>query len=373
MSRPTCFISAGEISGDDHGAALINACEETIDFFGIAGPAMRQQKIAPIAPMEALQVMGITKVLMALPRLYFLMRRVEQEILARQPDIVLTIDYPGWHMALVRRLRKKGYKGRCIQWICPSFWAWGPTRVEKLKQSYDAVAAIYPFEVPLLCKEGVNAHYVGTYKAWMLKKALENPPVWTPQPESVALFPGSRPAEIQTHLATFLHLMKLTGDKRPIYISVAHPHLRPLILEIVEEEEMTECVELVAKEATYDLMRGISAALAVSGTITLELALMHVPTLIAYRIGTLTSAVARWILRVNHPYYALPNILSQKLIFIEAIYPRLNAHNLYPLWQQTLYNTTYRQKCRTHTQHLFEQLATVDPIASMRQLVETCL
>ena len=127
---PACdiFIFAGEKSGDLHGEKLIKALldrEPHLKIAGVGGPRMREQGMQCILPMEEFQVMGFIDVFYELPKLYRHFHFLTSEILRLKPKAVITIDYPGFNLRLQRHLKKKGYQGKCIHYICPSVWAWG--------------------------------------------------------------------------------------------------------------------------------------------------------------------------------------------------------------------------------------------------------
>ena len=133
-------ILAAEPSGDLHGAALLEALlskNPNLKIAAVAGPRMRQFPIFPIGRMEELQVMGFTDVVAALPRLYFVFRRLRNAILRLNPKTVVFIDYPGFHLRLERSLRRHGYRGRLIHTICPTVWAYGKGRIATMAQNLD--------------------------------------------------------------------------------------------------------------------------------------------------------------------------------------------------------------------------------------------
>ena len=140
------FISAGEASGDLHAAGVIRTLLEhapETDISGIAGPAMRQAGCQPVADMNELNVMGVVDVLKSLPRIRDVHRRVLAHVAETAPDVVILVDFPGFHINLGRRLRRMGIP--VIQYIAPKLWAWGGWRAKKLRQSQDALASILPF------------------------------------------------------------------------------------------------------------------------------------------------------------------------------------------------------------------------------------
>jgi lipid-A-disaccharide synthase len=318
------FIFAGETSGDLHGEKLLKAFYQQncrLKIFGVGGPKMRAlstRGMECVMPMENFQVMGFSAVIAALPRLirqFYFLRRM---ILERNPKAVVLIDYPGFNLRLARSLRKKGYKGKICHYICPSVWAWGKKRVDILAQNYDLLLSILPFEKEYFSKTGLRVEYVGNplVKEIEEKKSEEN---------ILALFPGSRSKELGLNFPLQLKVAKRLREENrglKIVVSVSQPKFLPVLKEMAKGSD-------VVFEESPGLMKRASFALAKSGTVTLELALHGVPTIVTYGISPFDLFVAKYLLRIRLPYYCLVNIIAQKEVFPELIGPALTEENLY--------------------------------------------
>lgn len=290
------FIFAGEPSGDLHGADLMEDLD--CEFFGVGGPKMRAQGLEEILPMEAFCVMGIGAVLKALPRLYRQFYRVAGAILKADPEGVILIDYPGFNLRLMRYLRNKGYRGQIIQYVAPTVWAHGKKRAEHLAKYADQLFVLFPFEKAYF--PGLKTHYIGNPLLKSLKKAVAKKPL-------IALFPGSRAHEIKANLPALKRVAQRLQEKHPkldIAISAA-------------SEKAAKLIGEPARFDTHQLMEEASLALAVSGTVTLELALRQTPTLVCYKIPRLMYCVARWIARVQLEHFCIVNILMNERLLPE--------------------------------------------------------
>ena len=287
MKQPVkVFICAGEASGDLHAAALIRAIgaahSESL-FYGVAGPSMRAAGCNTIEPMSKLNVMGIGDVIRALPRI----RRVESSLCdwlkVNQPDIVILVDFPGFNMRLGKRIKQMGIP--VIHYIAPKLWAWGAWRSKKLALSQDYLASILPFEVQWFKKRGIKANYVGnpsaiSCRAGWSRTELNQKLGLDKHDFLLALLPGSRPGELARHaqlLADFNRIIKAQFPYLKTVVTrapgVTDDHLRPLL---------DSGVMLVDRMDEGYAMRA-DAAVAVSGTATLELALWDVPTVLVYK------------------------------------------------------------------------------------------
>src|SRR5437016_2086989 len=142
------FIFAGESSGDLHGSRLMEALKKSkgCTFTGVGGPLMRAQYMKSILNMEDFLVIGFTDVIKALPKLYKQFYKVRDAILKQEPDCVILIDYPEFNLRLAKALRKKKYKGKIVQYICPTVWAHGKHRINTMANTLDLLLTIFPFE-----------------------------------------------------------------------------------------------------------------------------------------------------------------------------------------------------------------------------------
>ena len=319
MKKNNVFLLAGEQSGDLHGAELIDTIKKespNTHFHGVCGPKMRSQDINCIEKTESLSVMGFSDVILSLPRLFVLFKKIRNSILALQPETVIFIDYPDFNMLMARSLRKKGFKGKLIHYICPSVWAWRKGRIKTLVKNLDTLWTIFPFEKKYFENTTLDVRYIGN----PLTKKIE--PNSRPGP-FLGLFPGSRHSEVTNNLPLQLAAAKKTN--LPIAISIAHERLRNEIQEIASDENVT----FFDPKDNYKMMKQCCAAIATSGTLTLELALHNVPTVVIYKISLFNYVVAKYLLRISLPYYCIVNIIADKTIFPEHVSYKIFVDKIY--------------------------------------------
>jgi len=314
------LISAGEASGDMHAAAVIDSLTANPnhpEIFGITGSSMKKAGCQTLVDMEQLNVMGVSDVLRSLPRI----RRVRNEIIewaaTNKPDVAILVDFPGFHMNMGTKLRKLGIP--VLHYIAPKLWAWGAWRVKHLKQSQDKLACILPFEPEWFGDRGIAAHYVGNPSAaacvqgW--SKAEFRQRLGLPDDAPVlAILPGSRPSELAHHIPLLAEAWEVIRQQCPnahCVVPLAPDVDQTLLKPLLEKG----AVPIDRMEAGFALR--VDAAVAVSGTATLELALWDVPTVLVYRTSRLTVFMAKKVVKV--PYIGLANILLNATVMPELI------------------------------------------------------
>lgn len=324
------YVIAGEASGDLHGGPLLNhlkALCPNLSFKGVGGPEMEKAGLNPFLPFSDFQVMGFSDVLFALPRLRKHFYELSQKILQDNPKAVIFIDYPGFNLRLAKHLRKKGYKGKLIHYIAPTVWAWKKNRAFQMAEVHDLLLTIYPFEADFFSHTNLNVKYTGNPLLHSLPK--EPPPLLTDQP-LLALFPGSRPNEIERNFPLQMQAAELFLQNHPefqIAISIADPSML---------KNRPKHALFISPESRYSLMQNASLAIAKSGTVTLELALFACPTVVQYRLTPLNYFLARYLFRIDLPHYALPNILLQERIFPEWYHVNISPEDLAKSLEQQL-------------------------------------
>lgn len=324
------FISAGEASGDLHAAALIRAIQEISpqsEFSGVSGPAMDKAGCVAIQPMNELNVMGIGDVIRALPRI----RRVEASLCEwvkiNQPDVAILVDFSGFHMRLGKKLKQMGIP--VVHYIAPKLWVWGAWRSKKLKKSQNQLASILPFEVEWFKKRGIDARYVGNPSALSCKhgwsrEELNHKLGLDDHDFLLALLPGSRPGELSRHT----HLLADVNER----LKARFPHLNVVTTRApgVTDEQLKPLidsgVQLVDRMSDGYAMRA-DAAVAVSGTATLELALWDVPTVLVYRGSVGMVWLARRLAQIKCA--GLANILlGDQMVMPELIQKDATVENI---------------------------------------------
>lgn len=298
------FIVAGEPSGDRLGAELLKAIRinAAVSPIGIGGPELAGEGLRSLFPMSNLSVMGIRDVIVRLPLLYWRVRQTVRAIRGAKADLVLFIDSQVFSEAVARELRKGGYRGKILLYVAPSVWAWKPERALALRPLYDEVFGILPFE-PAVMKElgGPRTTYVGHPALAQTFRQAQ------PSVGPLLLLPGSRSGELRRHLPLMRKVAKAVIDD---------PSITELLLPTVRSQARRVEAEVarwnlpirvvVSGEDKHRAFSAAVAAVAVSGTVTLELALAGVPMVTTY---VADSGQMRRAKRYAVRHAALPNIL----------------------------------------------------------------
>jgi lipid-A-disaccharide synthase len=344
-SKKTLFLFAGEVSGDMHGAMLLNALKRDypdINLMGVAGPQMRAQGVVGTWKMEDFNVMGFSDVFRSLPQLWHKFSQIKECILETQPDAVIFIDSSAFSLRMAKALRKKGFPGKLVQYICPAVWAWGKSRITQIGAYFDLLLCIYPFETACFPPSRLRVEYVGNPVKEIIEKHVYDPYGLTlfgieNNQNLIGLFPGSRSGEIKRNLPLLLEAARDIQKCHPEAIfaiscvtntmDIENP--MSLVYSILEKSSLDpEEVHLIPKSYTYELMKSCRSAIAKSGTVTLELALHGCPTVVMYELSRINQWIAKYIFKIKLPCYSIPNILCGKKVFPECIQHGIVAKDL---------------------------------------------
>jgi lipid-A-disaccharide synthase len=332
VGAPTILLSAGEPSGDLHGAAVARELRRRwpgARLYGLGGPLMAAEGVELLAGLDRLAVMGFAEVLKHLPYFYGLYRRMRRELAARGTDLVIPIDYPGFNLRLARTAREGGIP--VLYYIAPQVWAWHRSRTRELARSADRLAVVLPFEESLFREAGAHATFVGhplldlyeatsTHAEFCARLGLD------PGRPILAVFPGSRAQEVSRHLELFGAAAR--------EVCRVDPRVQPVVAGSASlPAEVFAATALPRTSASRELLHHADAALVKSGTTTLEAALALTPMVIAYRMHPLTYRLARRLVEVEH--IGLVNLVAGERIAPELIQdaatPESLARALLPL------------------------------------------
>jgi lipid-A-disaccharide synthase len=367
------FLFTGEHSGDLHGAHLIEALHEHIpalNVSGVGGPSMREKGLDTFMDMENFQVMGFSDVIKAFPRIYFQYKKIVRHILETSPDAVICIDYPDFSLRLASMLRKKGYQGKLIHYVCPSVWAWRSGRIKAMERALDMLLVFFPFEKPYFSNTKLPVHYIGHPLISTLSE-YHYDPSWQElyniprDMEILGIFPGSRSSEIRYNLPVQLQAAhRLYKDTPSLHIALSlsdEKHLS-LVKKCLAASPFSDedAITIVPRKHTYELMRESHTALATSGTATLELALHKTPTVVGYHVTFMNWLIARCIFHLSLPYYCIVNIASGGEVFPECIHKHFTADTIYEALTHLHHDTTHRTTCLEECHMLGLELAMDD-------------
>lgn len=333
------FILAGEPSGDRIAADLVIRLKRMVPlaFIGVGGQELEAQGLRSLFPMRDLAVMGISDVLLRLPLLLWRIEQTARAIRAAKPDIVVLVDSQDFSRLLARRLKQLRYSGTLILYVAPSVWARAPQRAAKLKPLFAEVLAVLPFEPAVMQRlGGPPTSYVGhpALGERLVRDMVEQGPL--------ILLPGSREGELRRHLPLFRQVAaQLAGH--PAVDGIVIPTLPALVERISREvADWPVRVQIVSdRAARAALYQRAVMALAVSGTVTLELALARVPMAVSYVMdGPQRSIYAR----LGRPAVSLPNIILGREAVPELVQDLPDAAALGDVVRNLLDNKKARQQ-----------------------------
>jgi len=325
LGGPTIFLVAGEPSGDALGARLMSALKEArggaARFAGIGGAGMAAEGLDSLFPMSELTLMGLAEVLPHVPRLLRRIAETEAAARATRPDVVVTIDSPGFSFRVARRLVGSGIP--VVHYVAPSVWAWRPGRAREIAGFLDHLMALLPFEPPYFEAEGLACTFVGhpvlestaddgDGPAFRRRHGIgDDAPV-------ICLLPGSRQGEVSRLMPVFAEAVALVAKGRPD-LEVVVPSVAALAGTITDAAGgWSVPARVVTGEAEkFDAFAAADAALAASGTVALELAMAKTPAVIAYRMHPLTGWLARRLVRVR--YVSLVNLVLDRPVMPELL------------------------------------------------------
>ena len=310
------FIIAGEVSGDVLGEKIMRALPRDTKFAGIGGQHMQSAGLRPIFPISDLAVMGVFEVLANVKTLTSRINETADAIIKFKPDIVLTIDSPSFAKRVIKKVRGR-INTKFYHVVAPQVWAWGEKRAKKFAQIFDKLYAFFDFEKPYFEKYGLPVVAVGHPIADGLK-----PVKIKSNNKNIVFVPGSRMSEVKKLLPVFKQVMEsLNGYKFSIPVVETTK-------KYIEQEIKNWSVRPALTPATkrYELYADANMVVAASGTVSAELAIMHVPTIVVYKMNPMTEFLARMLLKIK--WASLVNILMNKTIFPELLGRNATPENI---------------------------------------------
>lgn len=325
------FLSAGESSGDLHGAHLARQLldrDPSLRLVGLGGSRMRDAGVELLADLDTLAVMGFAEVIRSLPRLALLRWRVRRHLRREGVDLLVPIDYPGFNLSLACHAHGLGIP--VLYYIAPQVWAWRASRAKKLAECADRVCVVLPFEEEFLAEYGVDVRFVG--HPLLDGDVPGDVPGGRPGegPGDVigdgapsggpvlGLFPGSRAQEVDQMLPPFLEASRLLRRE--------WPDLRVLVARAPDLPRSLFPPRGIEVDRPDAVLSAARAALTKSGTVTLQLALADVPMVVGHRMNPLTYLVARRLVRVEH--VALANLVAGRGVVPELLQDDLTPEAL---------------------------------------------
>ncbi len=319
------FLACGEPSGDALGAGLMHGLKDltggAVRFAGVGGERMAAEGLASLFPIHELATMGLLEVI---PRIRQIQRRIRETVdtvMDLRPAAVVTIDAPGFSFRVAKRLRARGAQMPIIHYVAPQVWAWRPRRARETARLFDHLMVLLPFEPDYFEKEGLPTSYVG-HPAIDLAAGGDGPEfrarhgIAAEEP-LLAVLPGSRRVEISRLLPAFRGAVDKLHQRLPD-LQVVVPTVETVDAQVrAEVKTWPMPISVVSPDEKADAFAAANAALAASGTVTLELAISGVPMVVAYRASALTAFVVRRLIKLRN--VALPNVILDESVIPERL------------------------------------------------------
>ena len=326
------FLIATEESGDRLGANLMKVLRQrlgdAVRFEGVGGRAMAREGLMSLFPIEELSIIGLAAVVKELPKILGLIKETAAVVTEVSPDILVIIDSPDFTHRVARRVRAKDPGIPIVNYVSPSVWAWRPGRARAMLKYVDHVLALLPFEPEAYRRlRGPPCTYVGhplTEQLSALRPNLEEAARRAESPPVLLVLPGSRRSEIRHHMAVFGQAVARLQQEGVAFELVlpTMPHLQEAIVDAVKGWPVQPQV-VIGEQEKRAAFRIAHAALAKSGTVTLELALSGVPMVTAYRTGSVEAWILRRAIKVN-------SVILANLVIGENVVPEFLQEDCTP-------------------------------------------
>ncbi len=373
------FIIAGEPSGDALGGALMEGLKRKatgVSFDGIGGPLMTAAGLASRFNMSDLSVMGLTEVLPKLPNLLRRIRETAKAVVAQAPDVLITIDSPDFCLRVAKAVKRQVPELPIVHYVAPSVWAWRPGRAAKMAKQVDHVLALLPFEPPYMEAAGMSCDFVG--------HPVANLPVATAESCAalradlgigasapvLCVLPGSRSGEVKRHGPVFAEAVAALAAKRPDLevIVPAAAHVAAAVsahfdLPRVHVLDPSGLSASAAERRKFAAFATADAALAASGTVSLELARQNTPMVIGYKMAPVTQFTVQRMFKAKSA--TLVNLVSDTMAVPEYFFENCNAAQLVPALERALGGDPAQEAAMAQTMALL----TTDKDAAARSVL----
>jgi lipid-A-disaccharide synthase len=345
------FLIATEESGDRLGANLMKVLRQrlgdAVRFEGVGGRAMAREGLASLFPIEELSIIGLAAVVAQLPKILGLIKETAAVVADASPDVLVIIDSPDFTHRVAKRVRASDPGIPIVDYVSPSVWAWRPGRARAMLKYVDHVLALLPFEPEAYRRlNGPPCSYVGhplTEQLASLRPNAEEARRRADAPPVLLVLPGSRRSEIRHHMAVFGQALGRLQEQGVAFELVlpTMPHLQEAIMEALKGWPVQPQV-VIGEQEKRAAFRIAHAALAKSGTVTLELALSGVPMVAAYRTGAAEAWILRRAIKVNS--VILANLVLGENVVPEFLQQDCTPEKLSQALREVLGDTQLRQK-----------------------------
>ncbi len=323
------LVSAGEASGDLYASLVIAELRRAsagLDCFGCTGPRLRAEGVRTVADAADLAVVGLLEVVGHLPRVWRQYRRLVASARVEKPDLAILTDSPDFHLRVARRLAAQGVP--VVYLVAPQVWAWRKSRLKTLRRAVTRLLCIFPFEEEFFRAAGVNSAYIGHPLAGLVKPSLSRDEFFRkhgfdPARPLVSVLPGSRRGEAARHLPALLEAVRILNREQAM--SFVLPASATTGARFFEDRIGNAPLRVIEGES-WDAMAHSTLALAASGTVTVEAALLGVPMVTFYKVTTASWLLGRLLVKV--PYYTMVNLIAGRQVVPELMQRQMTGRRI---------------------------------------------
>lgn len=368
------MFSAGEASGDMHGAKVAEVMKRqdpSIELIGMGGEQMKEAGVRIVYDIQNLGFIGVGEILRKIPFFFRLRDFLVQTMLDEKPDVLVCIDYPGFNMRLIKKAKEAGIP--VVYYILPTIWAWHKSRGHTIAQYTDLAISLFPFEAQMYEDMGTHVVYVGhplldTVHATQSRNEAAAYLGLDAQKKTVLLMPGSRMQEVKGLLPAMLEAAKEISKTVP-QVQFLLPRASTIDRSVLEQMIADSGVAVhIGESNVYNMMAASTAAIAASGTATLETALMELPTLLIYRVSSITYWLSKLLVHIDN--IGLPNIIMGRRIMPELWQDEVTAENIAHTIIPMLTDTARHEELK---QAMAEVRRTMGRSGAVQRIAETIL
>ena len=327
------LVSAGEASGDMYAAGVVAHLKRLYPdahFYGCAGPRLQAQGVEPVVDSASLGVVGLAEVVGHLPRIYGEFRKLVRFAEQHRPAAALLTDSPDFHLRLARHLKRTQVP--VFYLVAPQVWAWRQGRVKTIAKLVDKLYCLFPFEEPWFRARGVDATYIGHPLAHTVRTTLSRDDFFARHDlpndrRTIVLLPGSRTGEARRHMPVLMDAARQLRSRFPLSVILATPKGFDTAgaFEKYREPMLAQSIKVVENE-TWDCIGHADLALAASGTVTIEAAVLGTPMVTFYKVMPLSWYAGRHLVKV--PFLSMVNLVAGRQIVPELIQHEMTAGNI---------------------------------------------
>jgi lipid-A-disaccharide synthase len=366
------LISAGEASGDLYAALLVDELRRIwpdVQFFGCTGPRMRRAGVETVVDAASLAVVGLVEVIAHLPRIHGEYRKLQAAARSRRPELAILTDSPDFHLRLARKLHRQGVP--VFYLVAPQVWAWRKGRLADMRRTLRHIFCIFPFEEEFFRRHGLAATYIGHPLAEIVKPTLSRSEFFRkhrlpPGRPLVSVLPGSRRGEAARHLPPLLDAVgRLYREQAASFML---PASATTGVDFFQERIGGAPIQVIDGES-WDSIAHADLALAASGTVTVEAALLGTPMVTFYKVTAASWLMGRMLVRV--PFYSMVNLIAGRAVVPELMQSNLTGERLAAEAHRLLRDDAARAQMRSDLAEVAARLASqTSPMARASAIIQ---